>query len=194
MTSFKEFLTEGYKNLFTSAEKQKYAEEAYAQLISSYEGVGGIHGSGFKSIDDFIERIPFWKLKLKNGRIIAASYYKDNNGRKRVAVSSDGSEEGKKALAEIMVNDIMQERSYGEQSGPALSFLAKNIGYDLIKKYAIPKNEMQDIIGDDIYDPEDDDPEVVKHPELKDFFYKRYIGGKLHTKMAIGTIGKRIVK
>ena len=42
--AFKEYLEEGYKNLFTDSQKRKYAEEAYAQLEKSYEKVGGIVG------------------------------------------------------------------------------------------------------------------------------------------------------
>ena len=44
MISFKEYLEEGYKNLFTDSQKRKYAEEAFAQLQKSYEKIGGIHG------------------------------------------------------------------------------------------------------------------------------------------------------
>ena len=39
MISFKEYLEEGYKNLFTDSQKRKYAEEAYAQLQKSYEEI-----------------------------------------------------------------------------------------------------------------------------------------------------------
>ena len=73
MISFKEYLEEGYKNLFTDSQKRKYAEEAYAQLQKSYEKIGGIHGSGFKDVEDFIANIAFWKLRFgPDGKLVAS--------------------------------------------------------------------------------------------------------------------------
>ena len=65
--AFKEYLEEGYKNLFTDSQKRKYAEEAYAQLQKSYEKIGGIHGGGFKDVEDFIANIAFWNLQIRTG-------------------------------------------------------------------------------------------------------------------------------
>lgn len=82
MTTFKCFLSEGFKNLFTADQKRKYADEAFAQLQKSYEKVGGIHGNGFANVEDFIKNIPFWKLRLgADGKIVSAAYYKDKGGR-----------------------------------------------------------------------------------------------------------------
>lgn len=44
MISFKEYLEEGYKNLFTDSQKRKYAEEAFAQLQKSYENCSRVAG------------------------------------------------------------------------------------------------------------------------------------------------------
>ncbi len=192
MISFREFISENYKNLFTAAEKRKYADEAYAQVIASYKAIGGIHGSGFDSVEDFIENIPFWKLSIKDGKIIAGAYYKDKGGRKRIAVSSDGTKEGKIALAKTMIDDLAQGRSYGEASGPSLSFLVKKIGYDEVKKYAIPIEKISKVLRVPVEPAPKDDPDVVNHPALKDYFYQREIGGELHTKIAVGTPGKKI--
>lgn len=192
MISFREFISESYKNLFTAADKQKYADEAYAQVIAAYEPLGGIHGSGFESVEDFIENIPFWKLNVKNGKILAASYYKDKGGRKRVAVSSDRTKEGKKVLARMMIDDLVQERSYGEVSGPSLAFLVKVIGYEEVKKYVLPLEKVSKVLKSRIEPAAKDDPEVINHPALKDYFYEREIGGELKTKIAVGTPGKKI--
>ena len=192
MTTFKQFVSESFKNLFTSDEKRKYADEAYSQVIAAYRPIGGIHGSGFESAEDFIENVPFWKLNVKNGKIIAAAYYKDKGGRKRIAVSTDGSKHGKSALAKMMVDDLVQERSYGEVSGPSLSFLVKNIGYEEVKKHVIPLEKVAKILKVEVEPANEDDPEVMQHPELKHYFYVRYIGGELHTKIALGKPGKKI--
>lgn len=193
MTTFKQFLSESYKNLFTSEQKKKYADEAYAQLVKSYKKVGGLQGTGFKDAADIVANIPFWKLKLgKDGRIISAAYYKDKAGRKRVAISCDGSPEGLKSVVDVMLSDLAQGRSYGEASSASLNFLIKQIGYDEVKKHAILPEKFSKISGDEIFPVEDNNEEVKLHPQLKKYFYRRKIGGELHTKLALGTPGMRI--
>jgi len=192
--TFKTFLSENFKNLFTPEEKKKYAEEAYAQLVQSYKKVGGLAGSGFSSVEDFIQNIPFWKLKIgKDGRIVSGSYYKDKNGRKRVAISSDGSREGLQNVAEVMIADLAKGRAYGEVSSASLRFLIKRIGIENVKKYAIDPVDVKKLVDSDIeYPVPDDDEEVKLQPSLKKFFYQRAIGGEMHTKIAMGTLGKKI--
>jgi hypothetical protein len=191
MISFKDFLSEGYKNLFTKEQKQKYAQEAYDQLVQSYTKVGGLHGAGFKDVQDFVDNIPFWKLRLgKDGHIVAAAYYKDRAGRKRVAVSSDRSREGMKYVVDAMLSDFSQGRSYGEVSSASLTFLVKRIGYDEVLKHAIKPEDFAKISGDEIREVPEDDAELRAHPELKDFLYQRVIGKDWHTKIAVGTPGK----
>ena len=192
MTTFKQFIIEGYKNLFKASDKEKYAEAALAQLRKSYEKVGGIHGNGFSSEQDLIKNIPFWKLRLSSsGDIIAGAYYKDSKGRKRVAISTDGSTEGKKFAADIMISDLLEGRSYVEQSSSSLKFLVKQLGYPELLKHAISLSELKEL-GLDINKPEPDDVEVKLHPELSKFFYEREIGGAMHTKIAFGKVNKKI--
>jgi len=194
MTTFKQFLTEGYKNLFTPAQKRKHAHEAFEQLQKAYSKIGGIKGSGFSSEEDFIENIPFWKLRFsKEGKLLAGAYYKDTAGRKRVAISSDGSKEGKKIVADIMVSDILHGRAYAEQSESSLSFLIKQIGYEELKKHAIPFKNVSSILGKYVAHPNPADHELHAHPELKDFLYSRMINGSLVTKLMIGTPNKPLI-
>lgn len=193
MITFKHFLNEGFKNLFTPEQKQKYAQEAFDQLHASYESVGGLLGSGFSSVEDFVKNIPFWKLRLNaQGKIIAGAYYKDKGGRKRVAVSSDGSEAGKKYVAMTIVEDLAQGRAYGETSANSLSFAAKMVGYDMLRKFAMSPEKFAEVSGDEVFPVSENDPEVKLHPQLKEFFYQREIGGEMHTKIAFGTPGKKI--
>jgi hypothetical protein len=196
LITFKHFLSEGYKNLFASQEKEKYAKEAFEQLTAAYSKVGGLIGKGFKNQQDFIDNIPFWKLKLSaSGKIIAAAYYRDKGGRKRVAVSTDGSVAGRTALADILVSDLTQGRSFAEQSGPSLGFLVKMVGYDVIKKYAIPFEKFVELSGSkSIIRASETDPEIMKHHELKTFFFQRKIGDSWHTKIAIGTPLNKLTK
>ena len=109
-----------------------------------------------------------------------------------VAVSSDGSDIGKKYVADMMISDLTQGRAFVEQSSSSLSFVAKQIGYELLAKYAIEPKTFAKISGEELFPVDSDDPEMIKHPQLKKFFYRRDIGGELHTKIALGSPGKQI--
>lgn len=196
MLTFKEYLLERFINLLPhhETEKREHAKHVHDMLQSSYADQGGIHGSGFASPDDMVKKIPMWKLHKSGGKVRAAALYKDKEGRKRVAIATDGSAEGKKAAASIMVDDIRQGRSYGETSGKSLSFLKKHAGEHL-KKHVKSYEEAESIAkagGDTVRKPPHDDPEILRHPEYKDHFYQRQIGGEWHTKLMVGTSGKTI--
>ena len=190
-----EVLDEGFKNLMPhhEEEKHKHKHEVFHMLQKAYKDQGGIHGTGFKSPDDMVKHIPMWKLGHKNGKIHSVSMYKDSgSGRKRVAMATDGSEEGKKSASEVMHHDLKQKRAHMEVSGKSLSFMKKHTdikqhlhSFDSAKAYH-EKN------GDKISKPAHDDPEVLRHPELKDHMYTRKIGDHIHTKVLLGTVGKHI--
>lgn len=129
MLTFNQFIVETFINLLPKdkVKKNKHAEEVHDMLTKSYKDQGGIHGSGFKNPGDMVDNIPMWKLHRHEGKIKAAALYKDSQGRKRVAIGTDGSSEGKKAAAHIMLHDLKQDRSYGETSGKSLSFMKKHI-------------------------------------------------------------------
>jgi hypothetical protein len=191
MTTFKEYLQESYKNLFKANEKEDYAEQVYALLIKSYSSIGGLKGNGFTSAEDMIENIPFWKVKTLKGEVIAAALYKDKSGRKMVAICSDGSHEGKKAVLDMMTNDL--KRAYTELSSSALKFLIKKLGINEVEKYLIPLEKVKELVGE-IHDVPEDDKEVKRFPELKDYFYQRNLGGHLSTKIAFGKPNLKIEK
>ncbi len=107
-------------------------------------------------------------------------------------IYSDGSALGKKYVADMMISDLTQGRAFVEQSSSSLSFVAKQIGYDLLSKYAIEPKTFAKLSGEELFPVESDDPEMIKHPQLKKFFYRRDIGGELHTKIALGSPGKQI--
>jgi hypothetical protein len=193
MLTFKEYLEERFINLLPQHEKEKqdHAKHVHDMLTKSYADQGGIQGSGFENPESMVKKIPMWKLHKSDGKIRAAALYKDKTGRKRVAIATDGSDEGKKAAARIMVDDLRQGRSYGETSGKSLSFMKKNAGEHL-KKHVKTFDEASKISGDELRKPPSDDPDVQRHPEYKDHFYQRKIGDEWHTKLMVGTHGKTI--
>lgn len=194
MGAFANFLalTESYVNLLPrdADQREQYKQQVYDLLVAAYASQGGLAGSGFRSPDDMVRNIPFWKLDRKDGKVRAVAMYKDSGGRKRVAVATDGTPEGKRAASRMMIEDLTQGRSYGEASGKSLSFALKNVD---LKPYLIPFEKAKAIMqsrGDVVERPADDDPEVIRHPDLKNFFYSRIIGGEPHTKIMVGAPGK----
>lgn len=190
--TFEKYLSERYVNVLSVDDKERNKETVFKLLTDSYASIGGLKGNGFRSPDDMVKNIPMWKMVRRNGKIVAVAMYKDKNGRKRVAVGSDGTQEGKAAVASIFKEDFA--RAYFEISERSLGFHVKILGYDFIKSNAVKPENVKGITGDDVeYPVGDDDPEVKRHPQLKEFFYRRSVGGHMHTKILLGTTGKKIV-
>lgn len=189
-------LNESFQNFLPSdvEKKTSHAKEVFDLLGKSYADQGGIKGSGFNSPEDMVKKIPMWKLSKQDGKVTAASLYKDTQGRKRVAMGSDGTPAGKKSAGEMMSADLKRSRAHMEISGKSLSFMKKQLDiaphlhtYDSAEKFHLSR-------GDTISRPTEDDPEVVRHPELKDHMYVRKIAGHSHTKVMLGTMGKTITE
>ncbi len=172
-------------------EKHKHKHEVYHLIQNAYAKIGGIHGNGFESPDHMVKHIAMWKIHRHKGKVVAAVMYKNKNGRKSVAVASDGSTHGKHALGRIMHGDIHHKRAWSEKSGAALSFVKKQFHGD-IKSHAIPYDHAVHLHDDQIRRPAHDDPEIIRHPELKDHFYQRKIANEWHTKIALGHPHKHI--
>lgn len=189
--TFEDYLAERFVNALAPGDKEKYKDKVFSLLQSSYAAIGGLKGSGFRNADDMVKNIPMWKMVRRNGEIVAVAMYKDKNGRKRVAVGSNGTQEGKDGVASIFKEDF--SRAYFEISEKSLAFHVKILGYDFLKKYATPVSMVKGITGDETYPIEADDKEAAKHPQLKQYFYRREIGGHLHTKLLVGSPGNKIV-
>jgi len=194
MKTFKEHLiTERYVNLIAKDKrKEEYADQIYDLLQKAYAKIGGIHGNGFKSREDMIKNIPFWKFEVKDNKILAVIMYKDKGGRKSVAVATNGTPAGKVSLARMMRDDVMQGRSYSEKSGAALGFIKKNLSPDVFDATVMSYKDAQKILDDPIRPAPKDDEEYKRHPELRGRLYQREIGGAWHTKALLGEVGKSI--
>ena len=191
MQTFRRFLEERFVNLIhDKTEKNKYADDLFSMLQASYAKIGGIKGSGFMSPKDMVDNIPFWKLVRKNGKIVAASFYKDKKGRKSVAACTDGTPEGKIGLATIKSQDF--ERAYSEVSEKMLTFLRNNLPKEYFMSKVIPFEEEEKISGEPIERPKAGDEEANILPDLKEFFYTRLMGEERKTKLMMGTPGKKI--
>ena len=197
-TMSEELLSEKFLNLIDNDErKEEYADVIWKMLNKAYEGIGGLKGSGFKSKEDMIKNINFWKIFKRNGVPIAVAMYRDKGGRKRVAVASDGTAEGKQAVYDVYKNDF--DRAYFEVSDASLGAILKNVGEEKALKYAKNIDEVKKISPKhDILEPDFSDPDisaiVKKYPKIAKFYYRREIKGKIKHKIMLGTKGKIITK
>ena len=200
-----EFLTERYLNLFLSDkhQRERYTQEVWDLLQNVYKTKGGLKGSGFKTPDDMVNKLPMWKLARKNGRIVAVAMYKDKNGRKLVASGSDGSPEGMAALEDMAPHEPM--RAYSEKSKEALGFFLREVPN--AQDWLIPFEKAQKISADKLISakeardkwPELSDEELDatnlslnKYPFLIDYGYFRMLDGEWHFKVMLGTPGLTI--
>lgn len=167
--------------------KHEYKHHVFNMLQKSYSPIGGIAGSGFKSPDDMVKNIHMWKLTKRNGEITHASMYKKTSSgtRKRVAVTTNQTEQGKKDLVHSITADLKQKRSFSEVSGPLLHVLANHLGDD-IHNHIIKREHVSNYINHDIEPVSHDNPTVQKFPHLKDHLYTRSIGGVKITKLMLG--------
>lgn len=169
-------LTEHYENLFLSnvEERLKYADRVWDMLNKAYESIGGLKGSGLSSKEEMIATIPLWKLKRRGDEILAVSLYKINAGRKRVAVATNVTPEGKDALRDMFRQDFEQKRSWVEVSGPSLRFLEKTFGEQL-SEFEMTPEQVQQLI-----------PDTKITPTGNGNRYTREIGGNQMEKLALG--------
>lgn len=204
MLSFKRYLVENYKNFIVPDslnDREKWADEVWSILQKSYAPIGGIKGKGFTTKQDMIDNIPFWKIYTKNNKIVAAVFYKGKGGRKAVAIATDGSDLGKKIVADIYKASLGV--SYGEKSGAALGTMMKTIPWDTLKNFMFTPGQLEKISGEKIMSLKqfgvqnlDDKDQFTynKFPELRPYFYVRELDGEMHLKAAMGTPGLEIFK
>lgn len=203
-----QIITERYVNLIGyDPKKERYKDEVFNILQSSYANIGGLASSGFESPDSMVEKIPFWKLSVKDGKVVAVIMYKDKNGRKAAAAGTDGTIAGKKA----MVNMVRQEhkRSYVEKSKASLGLFMKSLPTDEAFGAIIPVDTVKKILPDEEIIPiknldpaawpvDEDEREstlqtLQRYPELADYGYFRKLGKGMKFKVMIGTPYQKIV-
>jgi len=195
MITFKEYISESFKNLIGLKDldaKKKVANEVFAILTKSYEHIGGLKGFGFGTADEMIRNIPFWKLNYTaKGELCLVVMYRDKDGRKMVALGTNGSPEGKSKLLEVL--SIEFKRSYTEISGPLLNYMVKNVDIKYLSKYVKTIEEVKELIGDKMK-PADNPVDSFIPKSLIKYSYARSIGGKLHNKIMFGTVGAKIIE
>lgn len=183
-------------------DRKKWGDRVWETLIKTYQTIGGIKGSGFSSKEDMIDNIPFWKIYNEGENVLVCVMYKDKNGRKIIAIATNGSAKAKKLLIDIFRNGL--KVAWGEKSKAVVSFMMKNIGIDVLRPYLIPTTEVKKLLnGKEVFSltPQliagfsvDDKKIYEKYKnELGEFFYARIIGSEPFLKIALGTPYKTVV-
>jgi len=165
---------ERFDNFFTDEQKNKYIDQIWDILQSSYKDIGGIKGSGLNSKEDMIKNIPMIKVYREGDVIKVVFCYKDKDGRKKVAIGTDGSFEAKRMLIKMLKEEYSTGRSWGEVSDKVLHFMRKFFTLEELEKYAIdPADIAKKLPNDNI-------------TLIGNKMYTREIGGNQITKMGIG--------
>jgi hypothetical protein len=166
---YNKLLLERYVNITDSADKRKYGQLVWNMIQDSYKKIGGYKGA--TSIDELITSSNLWKLVRRDNKIIAVCVYKDLKGRKLIAAGTDGSDEGKKALNDLWIEDLKLNRTWAEVSD-VVEHIKLTHGFKPIpNKYAaeILNKEILNLNPDGIH-------------------YTRLIGGVPYEKAIVGKI------
>ena len=187
MLTLTQFITERFRSTpGDAAVIQKHADALHHILHTSYKGVeGGYggHGSGTQAEHDAIHadlNNPNHHVKIhtKDGKPTAVVVSKQQHGRKIIAVGTDGSEHGKKALHDIMKSGHKHKTNmWGEFSG-ALGHIAKKHGWPTIHN-----QHAHELVG----------KKIIRHSP-DGTTYHRLIGGELHEKSVMGNPEKSVDK
>lgn len=201
MLTFKGYLNEGFVNLIKDdPKKSQYIDAVWDMIQKSYAPIGGIKSNGFQNKEAMMS-LPFWKIGTVKGKPVAVTIYKDKGGRKSVASATDGSDEGKMRIKNMMANEL--KRSYGEKSKAALGTALKVTPPDVMKQFLIlpkdvqaldPKDKIIPIKGYKGELPKDAKLTLDKYPYLIDYGYLRDFSGTMLFKVMMGTPGKAIKK
>ena len=168
---YEDILHEKYQNFVTTQQKTNIVDQIWNMLEKAYQKVGGFKSSIDKN--DLINGTFIWKVIKKNGKIKAVVIAKKTPyGRKPNALATDGSLEGMYALIKLVRNDISQNNSFFEVSGPMEKFVIERCK---LEKYKIPSTYAELLTQKkiDSYDPDG-------------YHYIRNIHGQPFRKMLVG--------
>jgi hypothetical protein len=164
-------ILERYINLSKKEDIEPYLKDIWDIMQFSYKEIGGFKTAS--TPQELLDKINFAKLVRKNGKIVAATLYKDKYGRKAIGGGYDGSNIGKESLINIFREDATMKRSWGEFSGAPAHLMIRYGGIP------VPNDMAEEILGV---------PILSKDPD--GYYYEREINGEVFRKIIIGNIQK----
>ena len=166
-------LKEHYLTCFSGDQnQQKYLDDVWDIFETSYASIGGTHSSKEELTMPGI----FWKLVRRNGKIVAAVAYKEQNGRKAFLAGTDGSAQGKLDLKKIIHEDAVRDErnAWAEVSGAPEKIFTRE-GF-----VPIPNEQAKEIL--------EKQGKKVLELDSDGYHYKRKIGGDVYRKLLVGKL------
>lgn len=179
-------LAETYENLFRSDvdRRLELVDDVWEMLQNAYAPIGGMKGMGFTSKEDMIANIDMWKLFRRGSKILAVMMYRSKSGRKRVAVATDGTTEGKVALKNMIIEEYRQNRAWAEVSDPSMGFIKKIFTEDEINEFSLTVDQVRALMpGSDI-----------EATGTGNEYTRTLVSGQTVTKLALGNPYQEIKK
>lgn len=168
-------LTEHYLTCFNADEKEPYIDTIWDMMEKAYAPIGGIKGL---TKDELLSDDIIFKLVRKNNKIVACQIYNTKQGgRKMIGGCTDGTDEGKKALYQMMAEDVkrIERNSWAEVSGALEHIFLFKLG-----AVPIPVDMAKKILADKGKRIISTDPDG--------FHYTREIGGTPIEKIMFGNV------
>lgn len=175
MKTFSEFLFESWSTSSSEEHKNKHHDQVHKILTNAYKAAGGYGGHKSDSAEehaaisaDIHHSNHVLKVNHVNGHVTSVAIYKQQHGRKLIALGHDNSVLGRTHLHKLVHEDNKQKRSWAELSGAA---------EHLYKKHDVPavSNEHAEHLTN-----------KVIHTKNTDGSYVRAINGVHHTKTIYG--------
>lgn len=166
------YINEHFVNALSKEDMKKHIDVVWDILNKAYEKIGGM--AGMDSKEQLIDETDMWKMVRKNGKILAVKCYTfKRGGRKACYCGSDGSEEGKKALYQMIKDDMrLKDRKAWIEGSGAIEHIYKKYG----DATPIPAYIAQEIMKDKKF--------IKINPD--GYHYTRLIGGEPHEKIMLG--------
>ena len=150
---------------------QRYLEQVWSLLVESYAQVsGGLH---YSSPQDLLEDTQRWRLVIRHGRVIAATFFKAKRGWKLVAMATcrRQGQRARRALQRLIHADL--SRSWMELSERAEAFVLRHCGG---QHYVIHASLAAELLN-----------KPVQTQVADGFHYQRQVAGLMKTKVIVGT-------
>ncbi len=168
LVEFKTLLTERVVNLHNNETKLKYGQQVWDVLQKSYENIGGFRTAS--SLEELMVKSAMWKIVIRHNHVSAVQIYRDQFGRKSIALGSDGTRQGKLDAFMMLNENVKMGRSWSEVSGAVEKLVAK-LGMKPIPSQFAELLTKHNILS---YNPDG-------------FHYSRFIEGHPHEKIMYGT-------
>ena len=169
-----ELILERFVNCKNKEEMEKYKDVVFKMLQDSYKDLPG-GCAGMDNADQLVKESDFWKIRKKDGKILAVMCYTfKRGGRKACYGGTNGTKEGVQALKDMVADDIrLSDRE-------AWAEVSDSMEHIYLKRGAVP-------IPAEVAKQVMKDKKFLKiNPD--GYHYTREIGGEPHEKLLVANV------